>query len=110
MSVDFENVNEDDFEISDEDSEEGIYEENQQSIEFDVSEVNQDVNENYDKQQTRNSEQSDFSHNSKTDQNDDDQQPIKRYDLGNYLTDDDTHKEKSKNKTQQRNQKATVEK
>ena len=104
ISVDFENVNEDDFEISDEDSEEDNYDKNQneQSINFDVSEVNQ----NYNKQQSRNTEHSDFSPNKQTDQNADDQQQIKRYDLGNYLTDDDANQEKSKNKTQQNNQKA----
>ena len=104
ISVDLENVNEDDFQISDESDEEGNYADNQdeKSIEFDVSEVNQ----NYNNQQTRNTEQSDFSTSRKVNQSDDDQQQIKRYNLGNYLTDDDdANQEKSKNKTQEQNKK-----
>ncbi len=117
ISVDIENVSENDFTISEQHDDQDEKKDDEQGIEFDMSFIGQNELKDDKRDERQDQNRSGYQNKRSTDKANEDQ-PVKRYDLGNYLDnrDDDekpTRSEPSTNKKEREDEgfvKKTVEK
>jgi len=104
LPVDYENISVDDFEILEQEEEADHEVQDEQRIEFDVSKINHNTDHSFNNNRFEEEHQADFSHDTHSNKNHEDAQPIKRYDLGKYLTDEEeVNVDESKNVKQDTN-------